>query len=74
MSALSGGCQCGAVRFAAVGLSGLHLPLPHVPEGICRAIRAFVVAETVQWTRGAPKHFRSSEKVQRGFCGECGTR
>jgi hypothetical protein len=28
----------------------------------------------VEWTRGSPKHFASSNKVRRGFCGECGTR
>jgi hypothetical protein len=25
------------------------------------------------WTRGAPKHFRSSNAARRGFCGDCGT-
>jgi len=25
------------------------------------------------WTRGAPRHFASSNLVKRGFCGECGT-
>jgi hypothetical protein len=27
----------------------------------------------VTWTRGAPKHFHSSNAARRGFCGECGT-
>jgi hypothetical protein len=27
----------------------------------------------MRWTRGEPKRFRSSNKVQRGFCGNCGT-
>jgi hypothetical protein len=36
---------------------------------------AFVGAETdeVVWTRGAPKHFQSSNRVRRGYCGDCGT-
>jgi hypothetical protein len=34
---------------------------------------ALVFVEHHEWTRGAPKHFQSSNKVRRGFCGECGT-
>ena len=32
-----------------------------------------VTARGLAWTRGAPKHFRSSNKVRRGFCADCGT-
>jgi hypothetical protein len=31
------------------------------------------VFDNVVWTRGRPKHFQSSNKVRRGFCGDCGT-
>ncbi len=52
-----------------------HLPLPHVPEGgrqlLCRAGRR--AEDKVTWTRGKPAVFKSSEHVERGFCGECGT-
>jgi hypothetical protein len=34
---------------------------------------ALVTAHDVEWTRGAPKHFQSSNKVKRGFCADCGT-
>ncbi|MEP1205887.1 MAG: GFA family protein [Rhizobiaceae bacterium] len=27
----------------------------------------------LQWTRGEPKYFKSSDAVTRGFCGDCGT-
>lgn len=27
----------------------------------------------VEWTRGAPKYFASSNKARRGFCADCGT-
>jgi hypothetical protein len=33
----------------------------------------FVDAYDLTWTRGAPKHFQSSNKARRGFCGDCGT-
>jgi hypothetical protein len=34
---------------------------------------ALVTAHDVEWTRGAPKRFQSSNKVKRGFCAVCGT-
>jgi hypothetical protein len=34
---------------------------------------ALVTAHDLEWTRGAPAHFASSNKVQRGFCAACGT-
>ncbi|PPD16641.1 MAG: aldehyde-activating protein [Methylobacterium sp.] len=74
MTSLSGGCQCGAVRFRAGGLkrpSICHCRM--CQKAFAAPFGALVVAEKVEWTRGAPKHFRSSEKVRRGFCGECGT-
>jgi hypothetical protein len=72
---LTGGCQCGAVRYA------LHEWPQHAHICHCRMCqKAFgsffgplVTSHGVVWTRGAPKHFRSSDKVRRGFCGECGT-
>lgn len=32
-----------------------------------------VTAHDLEWTRGTPRHFQSSNKVRRGFCGDCGT-
>ncbi|RZI37962.1 GFA family protein, partial [Herbaspirillum sp. HC18] len=32
-----------------------------------------VTAKGLTWTRGAPAHFASSNKVRRGFCPQCGT-
>ena len=32
-----------------------------------------VTAKGLVFTRGAPAHFRSSNKVKRGFCADCGT-
>ncbi|MBB5753559.1 GFA family protein [Prosthecomicrobium pneumaticum] len=74
---LTGGCQCGAVRFRVTGA----LPPPSICH--CRMCQkqfgAFygpfvnvTMAELV-WTRGARKRFQSSNIGHRGFCGDCGT-
>jgi hypothetical protein len=74
---LTGGCQCGAVRYA----------LYTVPDraGIChcrmcqKAVGgpfkpwANVRRENFAWTRGQPATFRSSSAAERGFCAGCGT-
>ncbi|HEY5819860.1 MAG TPA: GFA family protein [Mesorhizobium sp.] len=73
----SGGCQCGAVRFSVDGALGeasichcrmcqkaagnFYLPLVSVGEG------------KLEWTRGQPKRFQSSNAAKRGFCESCGT-
>jgi len=75
MSALTGGCQCGAVRFAVEG------PLGRASICHCRmcqkAFGAFygplVAAPGVRWTEGAPAYFQSSNRARRGFCAACGT-
>jgi hypothetical protein len=72
----TGGCQCGAVRFSVSG------PLGRASICHCRMCQkafagpygALVSApEGLIWTRGAPAHFRSSNRVRRGFCAACGT-
>ena len=72
---LSGGCQCGAVRFSVTGALG-RASICHCR--MCqKAFGAFygplVSAPGLKWTRGAPKYFQSSNRVRRGFCGDCGT-
>ncbi len=75
MTRRTGGCQCGAVRFAVEGDLG-RASICH-----CRMCQkamggffgAFVDAPGLVWTRGAPAHFASSNKVSRGFCAACGT-
>ncbi len=72
---LSGGCQCGAVRFAIRGALG-RASICH-----CRMCqKAFggffgplVSAPVLVWTRGVPAYFQSSNRVRRGFCQACGT-
>ncbi len=72
--AWSGGCQCGAVRFRAASLgraSFCHCRMCQKAFGSIGG--AFVIAHDLVWTRGAVKHFRSSNQIRRGFCVDCGT-
>ena len=77
MAVLTGGCQCGAVRYRIEGA------LEHAGICHCRMCQkafgswgaALVSAPKAQltWTRGRPSEFRSSAIVARGFCAGCGT-
>ena len=73
---MSGGCQCGAVRFRAGKLgrpSICHCRMCQKAFG--SFFGALVTADQahLSWTRGAPTWFKSSNKVHRGFCQRCGT-
>jgi hypothetical protein len=74
---LTGGCQCGAVRYEVRALPDD----PHVCHcrmcqkafgGLFAALASVPVAALVV-TRGRPGVFRSSVVVERGFCRDCGT-
>ncbi len=74
---ITGGCQCGAVRYA------LHEPPgnPHICH--CRMCQkafgsffaplAGVPREAFEITRGTMATFASSDQAERGFCANCGT-
>lgn len=74
---VSGGCQCGAVRYRVEG----GLENPHLCH--CRMCQkaagnyfmplAGAVRDKIVVTRGEPGWFHSSDIVRRGFCGRCGT-
>ena len=74
---LSGGCQCGAVRYHIDG----EVESPHLCH--CRMCQkaagnyfmplAFIPGEGLKMTRGEPSWFQSSGPVRRGFCSNCGT-
>ena len=71
---LTGGCQCGAVRFSARRLgraSICHCRMCQKAYG--SFFGPLVTAFGVTWTRGEPAWFASSNKVRRGFCAQCGT-
>jgi hypothetical protein len=73
----TGGCQCGAVRYA------FYVPLENAHVCHCRmcqratggvfAALAGSAPGNFAWTRGTPSFFASSNLAQRGFCQQCGT-
>ena len=71
---ITGGCQCGAVRFAAERLGGAAICHCRMCQ---KAFGGFfgplVSGYGVVWTRGEPSYFASSDKFRRGFCAACGT-
>ncbi len=74
---MTGGCQCGAVRYAVYAEptepSICHCRMCQKAFGNYVAPLAGVRLKDLAWTRGAPGAFRSSDKVERGFCRDCGT-
>lgn len=74
-SGLTGGCQCGAVRYV--------IAPPLIRPSIChcrmcqKAFGSFyaplVGTHDFRLTRGALAIFRSSDAAERGFCRDCGT-
>lgn len=74
---LSGGCQCGAIRFHVQGKPELaaicHCRMCQKATGSIGWAFVTFRCEDLTWTRGAPKHFRSSGAATRGYCPDCGT-
>ena len=74
---LTGGCQCGAVRYTVRG-EPKHTVLCH-----CEGCRKSAGAPMVGWaafteadfavTQGEPVTYNSSGSAMRSFCGVCGT-
>ncbi len=74
---LTGGCQCGAIRFAVsalpVRVSICHCRMCQKASGAPFASFADIDRENFAWTRGEPAAFRSSSIADRGYCAACGT-
>jgi hypothetical protein len=74
---LSGGCQCGAVRYRTSVIANnahiCHCRMCQKAVGNLFAALVGVPREALHWTRGTPARFASSEHVDRGFCSKCGT-
>ncbi|MCU0893198.1 MAG: GFA family protein [Rhodospirillales bacterium] len=74
---LTGGCQCGAVRYALYaapeGTHLCHCRMCQKAMGAPFAPLAPVRRTDFAWTRGRPATFRSSTVAVRSFCAGCGT-
>jgi hypothetical protein len=74
---LTGGCQCGAVRYALYSSpqqAGIcHCRMCQKAVGGPFKAWANVSMGDFAWTRGTPATFRSSPVGERGFCSRCGT-
>jgi hypothetical protein len=74
--AMTGGCQCGAVRYALfeVPVSTVcHCRMCQKAVGGPFAALAKLPLAQFAWTRGAPGKFQSSSAAERHFCAACGT-
>lgn len=77
VSVVEGGCQCGAVRYrlaaAPVSVAVCHCRMCQRATGTPMFAVLVMAHEAVDWIRGAPAWFRSSDVAERGFCQTCGT-
>ena len=74
---LTGGCQCGSIRFAVYAaptrVSICHCRMCQKASGSPFASLADIPKEHFSWTRGTPAAFKSSSIAERDFCAACGT-
>ncbi len=74
---ITGGCQCGAVRYrASAVMDNAHLCHCRMCQKAVGGLFAALVSaprDAFVWTRGQPARWRSSARVDRGFCAACGT-
>jgi hypothetical protein len=73
----TGGCQCGAVRYALLAEPYdphiCHCRMCQKAFGSPFAPLAVIDVADFEWSRGRPATFASSATVARGFCADCGT-
>jgi hypothetical protein len=74
---VTGGCQCGAVRYRATSLrKDAHICHCRMcQKAVGGPFVALVGAphDSLIWTRGRPAEWQSSVHAARGFCATCGT-
>ena len=74
---LTGGCQCGAVRYALASMPGggsiCHCRMCQKAGGGAFLASVTLPAADLTWTRGQPATFQSSSVAARDFCAACGT-
>lgn len=74
---LTGGCQCGRIRYALLaepeGVHICHCRMCQKAVGGPFAPLAPIRTSDFEWTRGSPSAFQSSTVAIRDFCADCGT-
>ena len=74
---MTGGCQCGHVRYSAVVASTdayyCHCRMCQRAFGNIFATLLLVKQSEVTWLAEVPTYFQSSKLARRGFCARCGT-
>lgn len=77
MKTLTGGCQCGAIRYEVTG-APKHVALCHCRDcqrsaGAPMVAWAAFAEEEVRLLQGEPRTINSSGQSMRSFCPDCGT-
>jgi hypothetical protein len=73
---ITGGCQCGAVRYEmdrAPEAEFCHCGMCRKATGGAFAALASIPKAEFRWTRGQPAVFASSTAATRAFCAACGS-
>jgi len=74
---VTGGCQCGSIRYRAILDPGTahicHCRMCQKATGNYFMPLASAALATFTLIRGTLSRFRSSAEVERGFCSQCGT-
>jgi hypothetical protein len=74
---MTGGCQCGRIRYAAVIADGeaylCHCRMCRRATGGVSIAYKNVAQADVRWTTTPPDYFQSSPIARRPFCSACGT-
>ena len=73
----TGGCFCGDLRYRTnqdpEWVGSCHCTMCRKISGAAFSTYAVFPPETLEWTKGAPTQYRSSEATTRGFCARCGS-
>lgn len=74
---LTGGCQCGAIRYACsdrpCDVHYCHCRLCQKAFGNVFAVFGSLPRTSLRFTCGTPQFHRSTPYAERGFCRDCGT-
>ncbi|QEN88876.1 GFA family protein [Labrys sp. KNU-23] len=76
MALLTGGCECGAIRYQAqeapFDAGWCHCRICQRISGAPAQPWALFTVETFGYVKGEPRVYRSSSFGERRFCGDCG--